>query len=236
MDAVKRKRGWRKFWTDAIERIHGWRQNFWTDLGRKDERLVGGVMCQVFLEQILSVSDSVRIQCIILRSRKSFACSWEKMMNENNCAFFNLLIWYDTVFEFSVPWHDSLLWSWIVIQVVWHDWNLCRFSISVHGKFNLVRITCILLIISLKSSPHITLRRLWSPWKEFSIILIKEQHRHINSCQKAWNIQLCCAANFRFQASAVEILNDLLQKGKKGKRWIKTMVVKRHRFFPARKS
>ena len=184
MDAVKRKRGWRKFWTDAVERIHGWRQNFWTDLGRKDERLVGGVMCQVFLEQILSVSDSVRIQCIILRSRKSFACSWVKMMNENNCAFFNLLIWYDTVFEFSVPWHDSLLWSWIVIQVVWHDWNLCRFSISVHGKFNLVRITCILLIISLKSSPHITLRRLWSPWKEFSIILIKEQHRHINSCQR----------------------------------------------------
>ena len=152
--------------------------------GRKDERLVGGVMCQVFLEQILSVSDSVRIQCIILRSRKSFACSWVKMMNENNCAFFNLLIWYDTVFEFSVPWHDSLIWSWIVIQVVWHDWNLCRFSISVHGKFNLVRITCILLIISLKSSPHITLRRLWSPWKEFSIILIKEQHRHINSCQR----------------------------------------------------
>ena len=60
-------------------------------LGRKDERLVGGVMCQVFLEQILSVSDSVRIQCIILRSRKSFACSCVKMMNENNCVFFNLL-------------------------------------------------------------------------------------------------------------------------------------------------
>ena len=61
-------------------------------LGRKNERLVGGVMCQVFLEQILSVSDSVRIQCIILRSRKSFACSCVKMMNENNCVFFNLLI------------------------------------------------------------------------------------------------------------------------------------------------
>ena len=65
---------------------------FLNGLGRKDERLVGGVMCQVFLEQILSVSDSVRIQCIILRSRKSFACSCVKMRNENNCVFFNLLI------------------------------------------------------------------------------------------------------------------------------------------------
>ena len=182
MDAVKRKRGWRKFWTDAVERIHGWRQNFWTDLGRKDERLVGSVMCQVFLEQILSVSDSVRIQCIILRSRKSFACSWVKMMNENNCALIYLFnIIQSLNFQFL---------GMILFFDLESSFKLCdTIEICVGVQFqsaalNLVRIKCIWLIISLKSSPYITLRRLWSPWKEFSIILIKEQHRHINSCQR----------------------------------------------------
>ena len=95
----ERMHGWRKFlhgcsqtetWLTKI--LNEWSRtdtrvtrNFLNGLGRKDERLV------VCLEQILSVSDSVRIQCIILRSRKSFACSWVKMMNENNCAVFNLL-------------------------------------------------------------------------------------------------------------------------------------------------
>ena len=60
-DAVKRKHGWRKFWTDAVERIHGWREIFWTDYW-----WAGCLMCQVFLEQILSVSESVRIQCMFL--------------------------------------------------------------------------------------------------------------------------------------------------------------------------
>ena len=68
-------------------------------LGRKDERLVGGVMCQVFLEQILSVSDSVRIQCIILRSRKSFACS---------CVKIGMILFFDleSLFKLCDPGHD----------------------------------------------------------------------------------------------------------------------------------
>ena len=66
-----------------------------------------------------------------LQSQKSNVRILVSEKDEHNCAFLNRLIRYDTVFEFSVPWHDSILWSWIIIQVVRRYWNLCRFSISV---------------------------------------------------------------------------------------------------------
>ena len=66
-----------------------------------------------------------------LQSQKSNVRILVSEKDKHNCAFLNRLIRYDTVFEFSVPWDDSILWSWIIIQVVRRYWNLCRFSISV---------------------------------------------------------------------------------------------------------
>ena len=80
------------------------------------------------------------------------------------------------------------------------------------------------IMVSLKGIFHHFNQRTTPPYQLLSKVK-RETYSYV--------ARLCCAANFRFQASAVDILNDLLQKGKKG---IKTMVVKRHRFFQQEKA
>ena len=120
MDAVKWKHGWQKFLntcgqmdtrlTKILEQI---RTKGWT----AEEKLwmAGCMMCQVFLEQIHGVSEG-HIQCLFFAITEVIRILVREN-DEQNCAFLNWLIRYDTVFEFSVPWHDSILWSWIIIQV-----------------------------------------------------------------------------------------------------------------------
>ena len=80
------------------------------------------------------------------------------------------------------------------------------------------------IMVSLKGIFHHFNQRTTPPYQLLSKVK-RETYSYV--------ARLCCPANFRFQASAVDILNDLLQKGKKG---IKTMVVKRHRFFQQEKA
>ena len=96
--------------TKILEQI---RTKGWT----AEEKLwmAGCMMCQVFLEQIHGVSEG-HIQCLFFAITEVI-CILVRENDEQNCAFLNWLIRYDTVFEFSVPWHDSILWSWIIIQV-----------------------------------------------------------------------------------------------------------------------
>lgn len=74
--------------------------------------MAGCTMCRVFLEQIHGVSEG-HIQCLFFAitevTEKSNVRILVSEKDEHNCAFLNRLIRYDTVFEFSVPWHDSIL-------------------------------------------------------------------------------------------------------------------------------
>ena len=115
------------FWRDTVEPIHVLRK-FLNGCSRTDTRLTkiferirtkgwtaeeklwtdGCVMCRVFLANSRRERGTYSMH-IFLRSRKSFACSRVKMMNENNWAFLNPLISYDVVF-FLFKLCDANLW------------------------------------------------------------------------------------------------------------------------------